>query len=165
MDAVSNPVLSTALPLRGPRKDRGRTAVSRTQASLPSVAPRADGAARGGDQGLRERIAELVALNRELQEALERQRQISEALRGTPGRPAADPAVALCCQDAAARAATLTARQRQIMDLVLAGHPSKNIAADLGLNQRTVENHRAAIMKKMGAASLAALVRIGLAAA
>ena len=42
------------------------------------------------------------------------------------------------------------ARQRQIMDMVLAGHPSKNIAADLGISQRTVENHRASIMTKTG---------------
>ena len=39
-------------------------------------------------------------------------------------------------------------RQRQILDLVPAGHPSKNIAADLGISQRTVDNHRAAIMRK-----------------
>lgn len=42
----------------------------------------------------------------------------------------------------------LTTRQRQIMELVITGHPSKNIAADLGISQRTVENHRASIMKK-----------------
>ena len=65
---------------------------------------------------------------------------------------------------AAARIATLTARQRQIMDLVLAGHPSKNIAADLGISQRTIENHRAAIMKKTGSNSLPALIRLALAA-
>ncbi|WP_454918621.1 chemotaxis protein CheB [Xanthobacter sediminis] len=59
---------------------------------------------------------------------------------------------------------SLTLRQRQILDLVLAGHPSKNIAADLGISQRTVENHRAAIMKKTGAKSLPALARIVLAA-
>ena len=58
----------------------------------------------------------------------------------------------------------LTARQRQIMELVLAGHPSKNIAADLGISQRTVENHRAAVMKKTGSHSLSALIRLVLAA-
>jgi two-component system CheB/CheR fusion protein len=61
--------------------------------------------------------------------------------------------------------ATLTTRQRQILDLVLAGHPSKNIAADLGISQRTVDNHRAAIMRKTGSKSLPALVRTALAAA
>ena len=54
---------------------------------------------------------------------------------------------------------SLTRRQGQIMDLVLAGHPSKNIAIDLGISRRTVENHRAAIMKKSGARSLPDLGR------
>ncbi len=58
----------------------------------------------------------------------------------------------------------LTPRQRQIMILVLAGHPSKNIAADLCISQRTVENHRAAIMRKSGSKSLPALARLALAA-
>ena len=49
------------------------------------------------------------------------------------------------------------------MDLVLAGHPSKNIAADLGISQRTVEIHRAAIMQKTGSKSVPALVRFALA--
>ncbi|HXA22680.1 MAG TPA: response regulator, partial [Acetobacteraceae bacterium] len=65
---------------------------------------------------------------------------------------------------AATRLGGLTARQRQIMELVLAGHPSKNIAADLGISQRTVENHRAAVMKKTGSHSLSALIRLVLAA-
>jgi two-component system, chemotaxis family, CheB/CheR fusion protein len=68
-------------------------------------------------------------------------------------------------EDAADHVAGLTLRQRQIMELVLAGHPSKNIAADLGISQRTVENHRAAIMKKTGSKSLPALARLALAAA
>jgi two-component system, chemotaxis family, CheB/CheR fusion protein len=68
-------------------------------------------------------------------------------------------------KEAAARLAGLTARQRQILDLVLAGHPSKNIAADLGISQRTVENHRNAIMHKTGSKSLPALVRLALASA
>ena len=50
------------------------------------------------------------------------------------------------------------------MDLVLAGHPSKNIAADLGISQRTIENHRASIMKNTGSKSIPALIRIALAA-
>jgi two-component system CheB/CheR fusion protein len=67
-------------------------------------------------------------------------------------------------RDAAERASKLTQRQRQIMEMVLAGHPNKNIAADLCLSQRTVESHRASIMKKMGAKSLPALARLALAA-
>ncbi len=68
-------------------------------------------------------------------------------------------------ESAADNIAGLTTRQRQIMEMVLAGHPSKNIAADLGISQRTVENHRAAIMKKTGAKSLPALARLALTAA
>jgi two-component system CheB/CheR fusion protein len=68
-------------------------------------------------------------------------------------------------QDAARHLKGLTPRQHQIMEMVLAGHPSKNIAADLGVSQRTVENHRAAIMKKTGAKSLPALARLAVAAA
>ncbi len=76
-----------------------------------------------------------------------------------------DSGAAEAWRDAAkGRMATLTARQREIMDLVLAGHPSKNIAADLNISQRTVENHRAAIMHKTGAKSLPALARLAIAA-
>ena len=67
--------------------------------------------------------------------------------------------------DAAHLVAGLTHRQHQVMDMVLAGHPSKNIAADLGISQRTVETHRASIMKKTGSKSLPALARMALAAA
>jgi two-component system, chemotaxis family, CheB/CheR fusion protein len=72
----------------------------------------------------------------------------------------------LASQEIAAGAiAGLTPRQRQIMELVLAGHPSKNISADLGISQRTVENHRASIMEKTGSRSLPALARLAFAAA
>jgi two-component system CheB/CheR fusion protein len=67
-------------------------------------------------------------------------------------------------ETAANRVARLTPRERQIMELVLAGRPSKNIAADLGISQRTVENHRASIMEKTGSKSLPALARLALAA-
>jgi two-component system CheB/CheR fusion protein len=43
------------------------------------------------------------------------------------------------------------------MEIVVAGHPSKNIAADLSTSQRTVENHRASTVKKADATSLPAL--------
>ncbi len=67
-------------------------------------------------------------------------------------------------EDAARNVASLTPRQQQIMTRVVAGQPSKNIAADLAISQRTVENHRASIMRKTGAASLPALARLALAA-
>ena len=66
---------------------------------------------------------------------------------------------------AASKIESLTARQRQVLDLVLAGTSSKNIAADLQISQRTVDNHRAAIMRKLGAKSLSAMIRTALAAA
>ena len=50
------------------------------------------------------------------------------------------------------------------MTMVLAGDPSKNIAADLGISQRTVENHRMQIMKRTGCRSLPALARMALVA-
>jgi two-component system CheB/CheR fusion protein len=64
-------------------------------------------------------------------------------------------------EDVAKAYANLTERQVEVMELVLAGLPSKNIAADLGISQRTVENHRAAIMKKTRSNSLPALARFG----
>lgn len=61
---------------------------------------------------------------------------------------------------ATARLAPLTPRQRQVMTMVLDGAPSKNIAADLNLSQRTVEHHRAEIMHRTGCRSLPELARL-----
>jgi two-component system CheB/CheR fusion protein len=63
-------------------------------------------------------------------------------------------------RSAAKHIARLTPRQREIMALVLAGHASKNIAAEIGISQRTVESHRASIMRKLGAKSLPELGRL-----
>jgi two-component system CheB/CheR fusion protein len=65
---------------------------------------------------------------------------------------------------AAKSIADLTVREHMVMDRVLTGQASKNIAADLGISQRTVENHRASIMKKTGSKSIPALIRLALAA-
>lgn len=62
--------------------------------------------------------------------------------------------------EAKSRLARLTDRQREILDRVLAGQPSKIIAQDLDLSQRTVEAHRAAIMRRMQVSSLPALARL-----
>jgi two-component system CheB/CheR fusion protein len=78
---------------------------------------------------------------------------------------ARDTGMALARQQSAVEHLTsLTARQCQIMTMILAGQPSKNIAADLGISQRTVENHRASIMHKTGASSLPALARLAVTA-
>jgi RNA polymerase sigma factor (sigma-70 family) len=63
-----------------------------------------------------------------------------------------------------ARLDTLSPREREVMQLVAEGKPNKVIATRLGLSTRTVEVHRAKVMEKMQAASLAELVRMALAA-
>lgn len=62
--------------------------------------------------------------------------------------------------DIADRMATLTQREHEVMELVAAGQANKVIAGDLGVSQRTVEIHRARVMEKMRARSLAGLVRM-----
>ena len=58
------------------------------------------------------------------------------------------------------RLSVLTARERQILDLVVAGETSKAIALRLDVSPRTVEVHRASMMSKLDATSLADLIRI-----
>ncbi|OYV70404.1 MAG: histidine kinase [Acidiphilium sp. 21-60-14] len=63
------------------------------------------------------------------------------------------------------RLSELTPRQRDVLDVLLEGHSSKVIAHRLGISARTVEVHRAAIMQKTGATSMAALTRLAVEAA
>lgn len=58
------------------------------------------------------------------------------------------------------RVARLTPREREVMTLVVDGCANKAIAIDLGLSERTVEIHRANVMTKMGASSVAHLVKM-----
>jgi two-component system, LuxR family, response regulator FixJ len=64
--------------------------------------------------------------------------------------------------DVVRRLETLTPRERQVMDMVVDGSANKVVAIDLNLSERTVEIHRAKVMEKMGARSVAHLVKLHL---
>ena len=59
-----------------------------------------------------------------------------------------------------ARRATLSPREREVLEAVVAGRANKRIATELGISIKTVEVHRARVMDKMGAGSIAELVRL-----
>ncbi len=63
------------------------------------------------------------------------------------------------CEDASSRFARLTPRERMVMELIAAGHHTKQIAARLEIQSRTVDVHRFNIMRKVGARTLAELLR------
>ena len=119
----------------------------------------------GGDGGARAAVAALEAGGVDF---IEKPYSRADVLAGIERafRQTYRSAINVAAHDkAAARLQALTPREWQIMDLVLDGHPSKNIAADLGISQRTVENHRASVMTKSGTKSLPALARLAMAAA
>jgi two-component system response regulator FixJ len=61
-----------------------------------------------------------------------------------------------------ARFDTLSARQRQVMELAVAGLSNKEIGAQLNISPKTVENHRAWVMERIGARNVAELVRFAM---
>ena len=60
------------------------------------------------------------------------------------------------------RIATLTAREREVLDLVVDGWLNKQIAEELGISEKTVEVHRAHVMKKLEADGVADLVKMAM---
>jgi len=68
----------------------------------------------------------------------------------------ADPRIV----EAVRRIATLSPRERQVLDALVAGRPNKTIAVALGLSVRTVEVHRAHMLERLGVETLAEAVRL-----
>ncbi len=108
--------------------------------------PMAVKAMRSGAADFLQKPVHRAALRESVARIMERGRQSAE-------RSAAQ-------DDVAARIATLTERERQVMERMLEGEATKNIAAGLGISQRTAEHHRQNVMRKMSAKSLALLVRM-----
>jgi FixJ family two-component response regulator len=80
------------------------------------------------------------------------QKAVADNLRSGSGR--------VRRQEIAQRLEALTARERQVLDIVVAGETNKGVARVLGISEKTVEIHRAKVMEKMHAKSLAELVRM-----
>jgi FixJ family two-component response regulator len=86
------------------------------------------------------------------------QEQLLAAVRSAIERDRAARAARAARDAIAQRIATLTPREREVMARVIAGHLNKQIAAELGIAEKTVKVHRARVMGKMGAGSVAELV-------
>jgi len=72
---------------------------------------------------------------------------------------------AVAASELAVRLASLTPKEREVLDRLVAGQPNKVIAHELGSSPRTVEVHRARVMEKMAARSVADLVHMTIALA
>jgi two-component system response regulator FixJ len=88
--------------------------------------------------------------------------QILEAVRRAMAESGQGEAREIEKAEIAARIATLSGREREVLDGLLAGKANKVIAYDLDISPRTVEIYRANLMSKMHANSLSELVRMAL---
>jgi FixJ family two-component response regulator len=86
-------------------------------------------------------------------------RRIVEVVRGCLERDARERSGRERERLIAGRLATLTERERQVLDRVVAGKMNREIAEDLDISIKTVEAHRAKLMEKLGVGSLAELVQ------
>jgi DNA-binding CsgD family transcriptional regulator len=94
--------------------------------------------------------------------AIAKRRRSWEIIKGwgltdTPVSPQQKRTEAL---DAASRRLSLSRRERQVLDRIAEGHASKEIAAELGINLRTVEMHRARLLSRLGVRTMAEAVRL-----
>jgi FixJ family two-component response regulator len=85
--------------------------------------------------------------------------QLLEVVRAALARSAEGLQEATQLEALRARHADLTPRERQVFDLVVRGLLNKEVAAELGAAEKTIKVHRARVMRKMGADSLAGLVQ------
>ncbi len=118
---------------------------------------------RTGNRAARSR-RQLSRINTELERQIAERRRAettarrreTELARGARGKTPGDAAAGAELDGLLGR---LTPRQRQVLDLIVAGHPNKRVAHRLGISEKTVEAHRAQVMAKMEARSFADLVQ------
>lgn len=89
-----------------------------------------------------------------------REQDLLDAVRVAIGRDEARRKDEAALAELKERFATLTVREKEVLTFVAQGRLNKQIAADLGLSEVTVKVHRGQVMRKMGAATLAELVRL-----
>lgn len=95
----------------------------------------------------------------EIESAIRNALQVDTDNRARSARSAAEESRR---SEIAKRFDKLTPRERQVMDLVVAGKPNRVIAEELGVSPKTIEVHRANVMQKMEADSLADLVKMAM---
>lgn len=91
-----------------------------------------------------------------------RDQDLLDCIKVAMAKDTAQRAASSSLDDIGKRVQRLTGREREVMELVVAGKSNKVIGFELGVSQRTVEIHRARVMEKMEARSLAELVRLHL---